>query len=108
MEYDGKAPCPSEWIEELKKQSARRDEYSAERKNAVLAARNERRARRRQFRESFPDKMRITRTGPNRLRFQPLNRGDSFDCELTYDPRRSNSRNAENSLQFEDNEGLAR
>lgn len=49
LEYAGKAPCPIEWVEELKKQSARRDEYSAERKKAVLAARNDRRARRRQF-----------------------------------------------------------
>lgn len=65
--------------------------------------------------------MRITRTGPNRLRFQPSNRGDSFDGELAYDPetfeqpeRREieygNWRrfSAEISLQFEDKEGPAR
>lgn len=86
LEYDGRAPCPAEWTEELKRQSSRRDSYTAESKNAVLDARAARRTRRRQFWESFPDSMRITILGPHRLRVQPVTPNQSFEGELTYDP----------------------
>lgn len=90
VECDGKVPCPIEWIEELKKQSARRDQYSAEPKSAVLAARSERRASRHQFWDSFPDGMRIPelgRTGCDSSRGIPVIRSMASSSTT---PRRSN------------------
>jgi hypothetical protein len=68
---DDKSPCSDEWTRELEREAKKRDALTAEDRARIDATREQRRERRRNFWDDFPDAMRLENAGANQLRFAP-------------------------------------
>src|SRR5262249_29186323 len=71
ISQDGSSPCSSEWIRELERQHKSRDSLTAEDRVRINRTRQERRQRRWDFWDRFPDAFRFEMAAANQLKFSP-------------------------------------
>ncbi|HLK66122.1 MAG TPA: hypothetical protein VKU19_21960 [Bryobacteraceae bacterium] len=72
LSQDGASPCSKEWNQELERQVSRRDSLTPEMRAKIDATREERRQRRRDFWDDFPNAFRFEASGIDQLLFSPL------------------------------------
>jgi hypothetical protein len=71
LALDGASPCSDEWNQELDRQARKRDSFTAEERIRIEATREQRRERRRNFWDDFPEAMRFEAAGTHQLAFSP-------------------------------------
>jgi hypothetical protein len=90
LSEDGRTPCSEAWNQELERQTARRDSFTAEDRARIDRTRAERRERRHAFWDAFPAALKFTSSGANEVRFAPLKPGTTLlgamSGSLRFDP----------------------